>query len=319
MRHAHVRRSSFLSAVGALTALPRALSGQALTKVRIAGTPDQDMIGSFWAQQNGIFQKYGIDADVTTLTSGAAITAAVVGGSLDIGRSSLFGLIAARAKGVPFVLVASSILYNAAKPNSALIVAKDSSIRTGRDLNDSTVAVSALGDFYAVMDSAWIDAHGGDSRRVHYVEIPGRTAADAVSSGRVAATTLADPMLSQMLASGHFRILDHPFNAAANVFVLTAYFCTADYAAKNAAVLARFRRALTESVAFVNAHRPAVLPVMSKYTGVDEATLAAMSPIPLAPPGQLDSALIQPLIDVAVKYKVIDHGFAAKEMIDPGL
>src|ERR1700735_4892435 len=111
MRHVHVRRSSFLSAVGAITALPQALSAQALTKVRIAGTPDQDMIGSFWAQQNGIFQKYGIDADVTTLTSGAAITAAVVGGSLDIGRSSLFGLIAARAKGVPFVLVASSILY----------------------------------------------------------------------------------------------------------------------------------------------------------------------------------------------------------------
>jgi NitT/TauT family transport system substrate-binding protein len=319
MKPEHVRRSIFLSALAAMTALPSVVAGQALTKVRIAGTPDQDMIGSFWAQQSGIFQKYGIDADVTTLTSGAAIMAAVVGGSLDIGRSSVYGLIAARAKGVPFVLVASSILYNSTRPNSALIVAKDSPIRSGRDLDGATVAVSALGDFYATMDANWIDTHGGDSQKVHYVEIPGRAAADAVSAGRVAATTLADPMLSQMLATGRFRVLDHPFNAAADVFMLTAYFCTADYVAKNSGTLARFRRALSESVAFVNAHRPAVLPVMSKYTGVDEATLAAMSPIPLAPPDQLDSSLIQPLIDIAVKYKAIDHGFAAKEMIDPAL
>jgi len=216
-------------------------------------------------------------------------------------------------------LVAASILYSAARPNSALIVSKDSPIRSGRDLDGAVVAVAALGDFYATMDSNWIDSHGGNSQQVHFVEIPGRAAADAVGAGHVAATTIADPMLSEMLATGRFRVLDHPFNAAANVFMLTAYFCTADYVAKNAATLARFRRALTESVAFVNAHRPAVLPVMSKYTGVDEATLAAMAPIPLPPPAQLNSALIQPLIDVAVKYKVIDHGFAAKDMIDPAL
>src|SRR5580693_6101481 len=179
MRPEHVRRSTFMSALAAMTALPPALSAQALTKVRIAGTPDQDMIGSFWAAQSGIFQKYGLDANVTTLASGAAITAAVVGGSLDIGRSSLLGLISARAKGVPFVLVAASILYNSARPNSALIVTKDSPIRSGRDLNDATVAVSALGDFYSLMDSNWIDSHGGDSQKVHYVEIPGRAAADA--------------------------------------------------------------------------------------------------------------------------------------------
>ena len=315
----HVRRSSFLSALGAMTALPSALSAQALAKIRIAGTPDQDMLGSFWAQQSGIFQKYGIDADVRTLNSGAAVSAAVIGGSLDIGKSSLLGLISARAKGVPFVLVASSILYSAAHPNSALIVLKDSPIKSGRDLNGQTLAVSALGDFYALMDSAWIDSHGGDSTKVHYTEIPGRAAAEAVASGRVAATTIADPVLGEMLATGRFRILDHPFNAAANQFVLTAFFCTADYAAKNTALLARYRRALAESVTYVNTHRAAVLPVMAKYTGVDEATLAAIPPIALAAPSQLDGALIQPLIDIAVKYKVIDHGFPAKDMIDPTL
>lgn len=116
--------------------------------------------------------------------------------------------------------------------------------------------------------------------------------------------------------TGRYRILDYPFNAVAKQFVLTAYFCTADYASKNDDVLARFRRALSESVAYVNAHRAAIISVMAKYLGVDEATIAATPPIPLAQPRQLDVALIQPLIDIAVKYKAIDRGFGAKELID---
>ena len=168
-----IKRASFLSATAAAALLPSAVRAQAsLTALRIAGTPDEDMVGSFWAQQSGIFQKYGIDADVRTISSGAAITAAVVGGSLEIGRASLLNLILAHARGIPLLMVAASLMWNSAQPASALIVAKDATIRTGRDLNGTTVAVSALNDFYALMDSAWIDAHGGDSSSVHFVEIP---------------------------------------------------------------------------------------------------------------------------------------------------
>ena len=122
-----------------------------------------------------------------------------------------------------------------------------------------------------------------------------------------------------MLQTGHYRIVDYPFNAVAKQFVLTAYFCTADFVSKNADALARFRRALAESVTYTNAHRAQMIPVIAKYSGADEASIAAMPPLTLAPPRQLDVALIQPLIDVAVKYKRIDHGFPAKELIDPAV
>jgi NitT/TauT family transport system substrate-binding protein len=311
-----MRRNVFLSTVGAAALLPTATTGQGLAKVRIAGTPDEDMVGSFWAQQSGIFQKYGIDADVRTINSGAAITAAVIGGSLEIGRSSLLNLILAHAKGIPVVMVATSLLWNSATPASALIVAKSSTVRSGKDLDGMTLASSSIGDFYALMDSAWIDAHGGDSSSVKFVEISGRAAADAVAAGRVTATTLARPMLDQVMATGQFRIVDYPFNAVAKQFVLTAYFTTADYLAKNADTVARFRRALAESVTYVDAHRAEMLPVIAKFSGTDEATIAAMPPLTLPPP-RLNVALVQPLIDVAVKYKRIDTGFAAKDMIDP--
>jgi NitT/TauT family transport system substrate-binding protein len=315
----HPRRAAFLSATAATALLPVSLRAQTLTQLRIAGTPDEDMIGSFWAQQSGIFQKYGFDADVRTIGSGAAITAAVIGGSLEIGKSSLLNLISAHAKGVPLVVVAAALLYRAAMPTSALVVTKGSPIRTGRDLNGATIAVASLGDFYALMNSAWIDLHGGDSQTVRYVELPPRAAADAVAAGRAAATTLPQPMLDQMMRTGRFRIVDHPFNSAASQFVMTAYFCTGDYLVKNGDVVARFRTALGESATYVNAHRPQMFPIIAKYSGADEATVASMPQVPLAQPRQLGAPLIQPLIDVALKYKKIDHWFAAKELVDPAV
>lgn len=317
--HDTVRRATFLSSLAATAALPSALSAQTLTKLRVAGTPDSDIVGAFWAQQSGIFQRNGIDADVTTLSSGAAITAAVLGGSLDIGRSSLMALILAHAKGIPLVIIASSLMYNSAKPITALVVAKDSPIRDGRDLNGATLAVTALGDFYSMMNSAWVDSHGGDSQKVRFVELPSRAAAEAVLSGRVSATALTEPLLNQQLQSGNLRVLGYPFNAAGNTFVLTAYFCTTDFASKNRALLARYRRALAESVTYVNAHHSAMIPVIAKYSGVDPATLATMQDVPLAQPDQLQLSLIQPMIDIAVKYKSIPQGFSAKDLLDPSL
>jgi len=81
----------------------------------------------------------------------------------------------------------------------------------------------------------------------------------------------------------------------------------------------RFRRALAESSAYANAHRTAMFPVIAKYSGVDTATLAAMPDVPLAQPDQLQGPLIQPLIDIAVKYKAIPQGFSAKDLLDPAL
>jgi len=299
--------------------LPSGLSAQELTPLPIAGTPDEDMIGSFWAQQSGIFRKYGIDADVHTISSGAAITAAVIGGSLSIGKSSLLNLIKAHVKGVPLVVVAASLLYHADMPSSALVVAKASPVRTGRDLNDATIAVTSLGDFYSLMMSAWVDANGGDAQTLRFVELASGAAAAAVTAGRVVATILPQPMLDQMMRTGNFRIVDHPFNVVSRLFVMTAYFCTADYLAQNAGLVARFRQGLGESVAYVNAHRAQMVPIIAKYSNTDEATVAALPPVPLAQPSQLGPPLIQPLIDIAVRYKQIDRGFPSKELVAAGV
>jgi NitT/TauT family transport system substrate-binding protein len=311
-------RAAFLTAAAAVAALPRRIEAQALTKIRLGGTAANDVIGALWAQRSGIFQKYGLDVAVINASSGAAISAAVLGGSFDVGKSSVFGIITAHAKGVPFVLVAPAAVYTAEAPNTALVVAKDSTAKTGRDMNGKTLAVPGLGDLNTMTTSAWIDANGGDSRTVKFLELPSLAVAEAIGAGRIDGGALTEPQLSDALRTGKCRILGYPDDAIGKRLLVTAYFCTADYAAKNADALARFRKGVNEAVLYANAHRSEMIPVLATYSKADEAAVTSQSPALLAVPGGLDPRIIQPWIDTAVKYHVLPKAFSAKDMIDPG-
>jgi NitT/TauT family transport system substrate-binding protein len=252
---------------------------------------------------------------VLKLNSGSAVSAALVGGSIEIGKSSGFGLILAHAKGIPFVLEAPASNYSSDDPNAAIVVAKDSPIKSAHDLNGKTLAVPALNDLFNIVNAGWIDQNGGDSRTVKYVELPVPAAIEAIASGRVAAATIVNPLLIDAIApGGKCRVLGYSFDSLAKHFTATYYFTTVDYATKNADVMARFRRGLAESVAYVLAHQSEIVPVVAKFTGADPKTVAAMHPVLGT---ALQAQMVQPLIDAAVKFKSIPQGFPAREMIDP--
>jgi NitT/TauT family transport system substrate-binding protein len=308
------RRGAFLGAGAALAVAPGALRAQTLTKIRVGGTASGDIVGVLWAVQSGLFQKYGLDVDVQRLNSSAAITAAVAGGALDVGRASLFNLVIARSKGLPMVLEAASAMYSAATPDAALVVAKNSPIQNARDLNGKTLASASLGDLFSTVNAAWIDQNGGDSRTLKYLELPGSATADAIAAGRVDAGTLVNPVLSEAVGSGKCRILGYPQNVIGNS-IATVYFTTLDFASKNAAAMKNFRKGLDESAAYAAAHPAEMIAIAAKFTGFDPKLIVI--------PGigrtsdLLDTRLTQPTIDIAAKYKVIPKVFAAKEMIDP--
>jgi NitT/TauT family transport system substrate-binding protein len=311
------RRGAALLIGSACAFFPARVRAQGLTKLRVSGSADGSIIGALYGQQSGIFQKYGLDVQVTRSNSGSAVSAAVLGGSLELGKSSLYGLIEAHAKGIPFVVEAGASVFTSAALTQALIVAKDSPIKTGRDLNGKTIAVSALGDLFNVSAWAWIDQNGGDWRSVKLLELPAAAVADAIAAGRVDAGTLAVPTLDDAIASGKCRVLGDSGGAIAKRFMATVYFTSTDYATKNADVMARFRRGIVESTAYANAHWTEMLPLISKYTGLDPSVLATAKRDLLQT--ALDGALIQPLIDAAVKYKVIPARFLARDLNDPAL
>ena len=307
-------RSAFLASGVAFTAFPARARAQAPATIRIGASGDASVIAALYGQQSGIFPKLGLTVEVTRSNSGSAVAAAVLGGSLEMGKSSLFGIIEAHVRGVPFILEAGAAIFGSDPPTAALLVAKDSPIRSGRDLNGKTIAVAALNDLFAIASQCWIDQNGGDSRTLKFLELPPSATADAIAAGRVDAATLPVPEMSDAIASGKCRFLGDSCGAVARRFIATAYFTSADYAAKNPDVLARFRKGIAQATTYASAHWTELLPLVAQYTGSDLKVLASTPKDLLST--SLALPLIQPLIDAAAKYKAITASFPARDLID---
>jgi len=311
-----VKRSAFLAASTALAVVPATVRAQTLTTVTVASAPNEDLLGTLWALETGAFRKAGLDVVLQKANSGSAVAAAVAGGAINIGKSSLVSLLIGRSKGLPFVLVSAAGIYTAEYPTAGMVTANNSTLKTGKDCNGKIMGVGALNDLTQLGTEAWVDATGGDSKTLRYVELPASAIAESVASGRVDAGTMPNPAFGQAIASGKVRLLSYCVSAVARRFIQAAYFATADYILKNRETVAAFRRTVEEAAVYANAHHDQMIPVISKFTGVEPRAI-------LAQPRQilgtsLDIRLIQPLVDAAVKYKAVPPTFEARMMIDAG-
>lgn len=305
-------RPLFLTAVLAAAAT-RTAHAQTAPTIRCSSAPDDDVSSFLHARDAGIFHRAGIEVSIDRANSGAAVAAAVAGGSLDIGKSSIMSLIAAHGRGLPFVIIAPAGMYDADHPDVAMLVAKDQPIKTPRELVGKVVAVPALGDLYTIASNAFVDASGGSWKDVRYVEMPSSSSPEAIAGHRVDAATLATPALSVALAAGKVREFGHPFSAISKRFLRAAWFTTKDYATKNADTVQRFRRALEQAASEVNARGSESVAALAAFTGQDAQLIAHM---PRALAGtSLDIKLLQPTIDAAFHYGAIAATFDAKELL----
>jgi len=311
-----LRRTTFLTAGLAALAAPAlaAPTPAALTTLRIGQSQDVDVSSVIWQVQNGIFPRLGLDIEGQRLSTGSVASAAVIGGSLDIAAASIFGLMLAHLRGIPFVLESVQAIYDSAHPPVAFVVAKDSPITTPAQLSGTTISTASLGDLFSIATSAWVDQSGGNSKNLNFVELPVPSAAPAIAAGRVAGALLVEPFLQDALDRGLVRILGYPYDLIGSRFGVTYYFCTQTYATSNADVLARFRRGLAQQAAYALAHKSEIYALMAKISG---ASLETVQHLPFLVNAGLDVRMIQPVIDYAAKYKFIPRAFPASEMVDP--
>jgi NitT/TauT family transport system substrate-binding protein len=315
-----MRRSTFAGGLTA-AALARALSERAtaqsapLVTLRLASNAADDVTPLLWAQHSGLFAKAGLSVDIQRFNSGSVVTAAVVGRSVEIGKSNLLSLMGARSHGIPLQLVAPGELWLSDKPISAMIVVKDGPIATAKDLNGKTLPAGGLHDLLETASRAWVDANGGDSKTLHFIEMSSSIAPQALIDGRVAAATLSTPYLGTALASGKFRILGRPEDAIAKRFMITGWFASEPTIADNHDALVRFGQVCQQAAAYTNVHTAETVPLTAPFWGIDADVLAHMNRAYVA--GAVDPRDIQPLADAALKYGVIDTPLDVPSLISP--
>ncbi len=314
MTAAKLTRRAAVVALGALVAsrtAARAQSAAPPQTVHVGGSADMDAAPILYGIQSGIFRRNGLDVVFQKAASGSAVAAAVAGGALEIGKSSLVPLISAHARNVPLTVIAPSVVHRMGRADSALMVAADSPVRTARDLNGKAVSVAGLNDMQWLATHAWLDANGGDSSSVHFLEIPGSSVGVALEQGRINGGTLSEPYITQAIRGGKARILAKMVDAFGGAMT-TAFFTSVDYATKNRDTVTRFARAIVEASAYCNTHSAEMVDLMASYTNIDRTVLTEIVRPEFAL--ALDPQNIQPIVNAAAKYGVIPQAFNAQDL-----
>jgi NitT/TauT family transport system substrate-binding protein len=293
--------------------LPLASGAQTDAPLRVAAIPIDVGALSFFAADQGFYKKHGLDVVIVPGGTGAAIAAAVAGGSLDIGDGNTTTLAAAHERGVPFVLIAPSGAYTNQTPTSALLVLKSSPITSAKDLAGKVVGISGLRTISEVAMRAWLEQNGVSGDAVSYVEIPFSAMGAALTSGRVAAIMAEEPDMTAILA-GDGRVLGNAYTAIAPQWILGGYFCTLDFAKSHPDVVRKFADAMADAAVWANANHDATAAILAKYGRTTPPNVQRMYY-----PQRLRAADLQPLIDASAKYGILKAPFPARDLFAPGL
>lgn len=313
-----MNRTTFATlAAASLAALahPRHARAQEPVPIKLATPTNDTATSALYALKSGLFRRAGLNVEILAMNSGGAVAAAVAGGAVQFGSSSLVTVIEAHAKRVPFTLVATSGMTDTNVPYSALVVRKDAPYRTARDLNGKTLATAALLDLAQIGTSNWIDKNGGDSSTVHFVEISAPASVPAIAEGRIDAGILGTPYLTQALESGTIRVFSKAFDAIAPRFIHIAWYTLEDYANTHRDIVDRFTHVMHDAAVYCNGHPAETAPLIVEFGKVDPKLASRMTRVVF--PEYLTASLIQPLVDVVAKYKAIDKSFDAQELISP--
>jgi NitT/TauT family transport system substrate-binding protein len=311
-------RRAALAALSAATLAGAGLRATAAgpTPIALGSSAEDDLGPVLYALATGAFAAAGLDVSVTVLGSGSAAASAVAGGSLQIAKSSSLPLVSAHARGLPFVLIAPGTVSTRERPSSVIVVRTDSPLKAPRDFNGATFGQNSLGDVGVLLSRGWLDANGGDSRTLKFVELPGPAVGPALAAGRIDAATLRNPGLANVLGSGDGKAFAHPGDALGKRLLISAWFSTADYAAANRDTVKRFAAVMRDASLYSNANPHEMAKYLAPYFHEDVAQVAKTEPALLG--SALDAGDVQPIVDAAFRYGAIAKTFPAADLFARG-
>jgi NitT/TauT family transport system substrate-binding protein len=313
-----MRRSTFLAAAGGSTAsllAGRAAFAQSGATIRVAATANDTYAEAYYALDRGFFQKAGLNVEISTFTNGATATNAVVSGACDIGISNVVQIATAVEKGIPVRYFAGGGLYTTDEPTTTLCVAGDSPVKSAKDFEGKTVAVSTLKDLSFVAVKGWLTDRGADVTKIQFIEMPFAVMGPSLQRGTVAGAVISEPSLSAARADGA-KVFGKNYDAIATTFLISSWFTTLDYAKANAAAVKAYAQVMYATAKWANGHRPDSAAILAKYAKLDLAVAQRMARCKYAE--NLDPKLLQPSIDAAVRYGVMDKTIAASDIMLTG-
>jgi len=305
-------RRAMLYGAGAAAAMP-ALPARAQTTptIRIGWLPSENAVQPFYAVDQGFLARAGLNAELTIFANSQAISNAVAANAIDVGAADMIQVANGFIHGIPFSFFAGGAIYSSTAPTLQLLVAKDAPYKTAKDLEGQSVAVIALNSISAISLQEWLHVNGADVSKVKIFEAPFTLMLPGLQRGTFAAALFAEPFVTS--AMPECRVLGKTYDVVADRFYILSWFASRPWLKTNPDTAKRFASAIYETARWANAHRNESATILSGVTKVPVETIRAMNRASFAT--SLDAKLMQPVLDIAYRYRAIDKPVTAADLI----
>lgn len=266
-------------ALGFLLSTHAPLSAQDAPKAKITlGTLKVASQTPVWiAQQQGIFAKHGIQAELVYFNNGAAAVSGLQAGAADVVLCILGSGLMAVSRGFNIVPVFQDEISQAQGPDtSGIHVLKSSGIATLKDLEGKKFAIGGLATQNTVAVRAVLKKAGVDVSKVQFTEMPFPTMLAALQNGLVDAVNAVDPFTTQIRTAEGVETLAYNYVETAPEQPLGVWFAGTDYLKNNADVVTSFTQALREAIDYMNADPKRARAHVAEFTNIAPEVLADM-------------------------------------------
>lgn len=157
------------------------------------------------ALERGYFEAAGVELELTPFANGSAMSAAMARGEVELGVGGHLQTLTAVLEGARQVFVAPLGFERA--PDH-LPIALVSGVDSGRELEGTSVGVSARAAISDLQLRIFMAGEGADFERLTLETMPFREMADSFRLRRIAAASAPDPFAAQLERDGLGRIVD---------------------------------------------------------------------------------------------------------------
>ena len=286
--------------------------------VNVAVFPSFNALNAHVALQDDLFKQEKLNAQLVTIATPAEAMPQLLGGKIQFALMGMSDPIVARSKGVPLVMVAPAGLGT--QPDGAmgvgnLWVRPDSKITSIKDIQNATFGIPQIKSQIWVDVCSAVDAAGGDSSKIKFVEVPNTLA--ALKAGNVDVTVTAEPAGTVALADPGVKHLAAYTSAGGDLAY--AFVTTKDFAKQNPGTVAAFRAAILKANKATNASQEKRVAVAATYIKADQAILEKAQ-YPEFSENPISPKSVQTAIDRFVKYGLLEKDKAPKpaDLLDSG-
>jgi NitT/TauT family transport system substrate-binding protein len=233
-------------------------------------------VGSQWVftvldvgVEEGIFAKYGIDVEISTMQGEARMQQALTAGSMDIGLAGSSGA-ALSAKGAPVVAIAVFLNQPA---NFAVVVLNDSPIKTVADLKGKALSGATTGGLpeWLVKHLAVTQGWGPEGIRSISVGSPDASVSamrthqvDGMMTGNTVGLTLEQQGIAHIVV--HIGDYAKDYHSA---FV----FARKDFVEQTPDVAERFLKGMFATIAYIRANKEKSVEIAAKVMHLDPSII----------------------------------------------